>query len=129
MEDGPMSRQVNFFAGPEDSAAFNSWLLDTFPDWEVVFYDSSLHQASGSISQRITAELLGKDTICLVPKWAKDKLKYTPPGSMVALDLFDSPVLEYSPCRVEPEKGCVKTGRIYWAFRGGLGPSEKKHVA
>jgi hypothetical protein len=48
---------------------------------------------------------------------------------MVSLDLFDSPVLEYSPSVVKTDKGCIKVGRIYWAFRGELVRSEKKQIA
>lgn len=124
-----MSRQVNFFAAPEDAAVFHSWLLTTFPDMAIVFYDSVLHQAAGGVPQPIKAEFLGEQIVCVVPVWAKDRLVYCPAGSMVALDLFDSPVLEYSPSVVEVDKGCVKAGRIYWGFRGHLDRPEKKQIA
>ena len=128
-EDGPMSKQVNFFAAVEDAAAFHSWLLSTFPDMAVVFDVSAHHLAAGGVLQPIAAELLGIQIACLVPAWATDRLTYCPPSSMVTLDLFDSPVLEYSPSVVEADKGCIKVGRIYWPYHGELEPAEKKQIA
>jgi len=124
-----MSKQINLFAAPEDAAAFHSWLLATFPDWAVMFIVSALNPAAGGVPQPIAARILGQETVCLVPEWGKDRLVYSPPDSMVSLDLFDSPALEYIPCAIEVDKGCVKVGRIYWAYCGELERAEKKQTA
>ena len=123
-----MSRQVNFFAATEDVVFFNSWLMTTFPDMTVVFYDSARFEATGGVPQAITGDLLREETVCLVPVWAKDRLSYCPQGSMVSVDLLDSPVLEYSPSVVEEDKECIRIGRIYWAFLGKLDHPEKKQI-
>lgn len=123
-----MSRQINFFAAEIDAAAFHIWLLTEFPDMAVIFLDSALHQEAGSAPQPMSAALLGQETVCLIPAWAKDSIVYCPPDSMISLEQFDSPVLEYSPSVVEADKECVKVGRIYWAFRGNLKKHEKKQI-
>ncbi len=123
-----MNRQLNCFAAPEDAAGFHSWLLTTFPDMAVVYDDSAAHQ-TGRVPQPLRAALLGLETVYLIPEWAKDRLVYSPPGSMVALDLFDSPVLTYSPSVIQTDKECIEAGRIYWGFRGHIERLEKKQIA
>jgi hypothetical protein len=124
-----MSKQVNFFAAPEDAASFHSWLLSTFPDMFLVFDVSARQLAAGGAPLPISAALLGQEKVCLIPAWAKDRLVYFPPGSMATLDSFDSPVLEYIPSIVPTDREWVKVGRIYWAYLGDLDRAEKQQIA
>jgi hypothetical protein len=73
---------------------------------------SAVHQAGG-VPHLLRAALLGLETVYLIPEWAKDRLVYSPPGSIVALDLFDAPILEYSSSVVQADKECIEAGRIY----------------
>lgn len=123
-----MSQQVNFYAAGEDTVSFHSWLITSFPDMEVVFSDSARHSSVGGVPQPMTPELLGQETVCLVPSWANNKLVYHPAGSLVSLDLFDSPAIEYTPSIVEAADECVTVGRIYWAFTGRIEQPQRRQI-
>jgi hypothetical protein len=123
-----MSRQINFLAGPEDLEQFHSWLMATFPEMSTVPWKADSEGARRVLSSAQTASSLGHMSLVLVPSWAVDKLVFRPSGSKVTVDLYSSPVLEYSPPSVDDSSNSLKVGRIYWAFTDSLEPQQQRDI-
>jgi hypothetical protein len=123
-----MSRQINFFAAPEDLAEFHRWLIDTFPDMYAVLRNADREGASDVLPLARMPSSLGQASIALVPSWAVDKLVFRPPGSKVTVDLFASPVLEYESPRADEASDALKVGRVYWAYTGTLSPHQQRDI-
>lgn len=123
-----MKRQINFFAAPEDANDFHCWLQSSFRNFSCISDSALIHVDVAKKSQLSTDTSLGQATVYLIPEWANDRIIYMPAGSLVALEVLDSPVLEYSPSIYHADKSCIEAGRIYWGFRGELARHEKRQI-
>jgi len=123
-----MKRQLNFFATTTDSIIFHNWLMNSFPEIAVVNYNVSSQPATPIVACVMTPEMHLQGTVCLVTTWAADRLVTTPPGSLVSLDIFSSPVVEYTPPTIDDTNMCVQVGRIYWAYQGTLDRIQTKQI-
>jgi hypothetical protein len=123
-----MSRQINFFAAPEDLTEFHSWLIAIFPEMSAVLIDADRKGADRIRPLTGMANSLGQVGIYLIPSWALDSIVLCPPGSKITVRSSSSPVLEYDPPCADEASGSLKVGRVYWDYSGPLSAHQKRDI-
>lgn len=122
-----MSKQVNFYAGPEDLALFHTWLLAEFPGILFVWGNTNRERATAILPLADHMNAIGHERIFLIPSWAADKVVFYRADSLVTVNSYASPVIEYTP-PLDESGQCLKVGRVYFAFTGPLEQDQKEDI-
>lgn len=127
-----MSRQINFYAAPEDTERIHQWLLSEFPGLTLV------SQRKGPREHTIPADASQPQAFwrypvsLLVPAWAKQSLQVDDlspkfPGQYI-VSCRTSPVIEYEPCHWDEAERIVTSSRFFWAYPGELPEEATKEI-
>lgn len=126
-----MSKQLNFFATATDSAALHNYLHDTIPAL-IVIHKSTILQRSYELTPIAnTAHLDEFGEVFLVLSCLVQAVRYFDDPNTVTnppVDVKNSPVIEYTPSKLNERKDTLKVGRIYWAFGGQLESSLNRQI-
>lgn len=122
-----MSRQINFYAAPADTARIHQWLLAEFPGLTLVSQRRGPAEHMVPVDASAECAFWRYPVSLLVPAWAKPRLAAKYLGDRFAnefiISAHDSPVIEYHPCLWDEENQIATASRFYWAYAGEL-PAE-----
>jgi hypothetical protein len=122
-----MSKQVNFFGEPEELQEFHEWLLREFPSMAVIPIDRG---SRSELAPMPVSRLPGLDgMVFLVPEWGLSRFGLRQLSSTTwRVEVFESPVIEYTLPKLDVPRNMVSCGRLYWGYRGPASREEIRDV-
>jgi hypothetical protein len=119
-----MSRQINFYAAPEDTERMHQWLLSEFPGLSLVSQRKGPREHTVPVDASEPKAFWRYPVSLLVPAWAKQLLHVEDlspefPGQYI-VSCRTSPVIEYQPCHWDEAERIATSSRFFWAYPGEL---------
>ncbi len=119
-----MSRQINFYAAPEDTERIHQWLLAEFPGLTLVSQRRGPREHTVPIDASLPRAFWHYPVSLLVPVWFKPLLRIEDlgerfPGEFI-INALDNPVIEYRPGEWDESQKIAIPTRFYWAYKGPL---------
>lgn len=119
-----MSRQINFYAAPEDTERIHQWLLTEFPGLTLVSQRRGPREHTIPLDASTPEAFWRYPVSLLVPSWAKpllcvDDMSPKFPDQF-KVNYHSSPVIEYEPCHWDDVAKIASSSRFYWAYSGDL---------
>ena len=127
-----MSRQINFYAAPEDTERIHQWLLSEFPGLTLVSQRKGPREHTIPVDASQPRAFWRYPVSLLVPAWAKpllhvEDLSPNFPGQYI-VSCRTSPVIEYEPCHWDEAERIATSSRFFWAYPGELPDDATKQI-
>lgn len=119
-----MSRQINFYAAPEDTENIHQWLLTEFPGLTLVSQRRGPREHTVPIDASLPGAFWHYPVSLLLPAWFKPLLRIEDLGERFPGEFFvsehENPVIEYRPGGWDESQKIATSTRFYWAYKGPL---------
>lgn len=127
-----MSRQINFYAAPEDTERIHQWLLSEFPGLSLVSQRKGPREHTIPVDASEPKAFWRYPVSLLVPAWAKQSLHVEDlspefPGQYI-VSCRTSPVIEYEPCHWDETERIATSSRFFWAYPGELSDEATRQI-
>lgn len=127
-----MSRQINFYAAPEDTEQIHQWLLSEFPGLAIVSQRKGPREHTIPVDASEPKAFWRYPVSLLVPAWAKPSLHVEDlspkfPGQYI-VSCRNSPVIEYEPCHWDETERIATSSRFFWAYPGELSDEATRQI-
>lgn len=128
-----MSRQINFYAAPEDTERIHQWLLSEFPGLTLVSQRKGPRENTIPVDASEPKAFWRYPVSLLVPAWAKRLLHVEdlspkfPNQYIVSCRI--SPVIEYAPCHWDEAERIAASSRLFWAYPGELPDEATRQIS
>lgn len=127
-----MSRQINFYAAPEDTEQIHQWLLSEFPGLALVSQRKGPREHTIPVDASEPRAFWRYPVSLLVPAWAKQHLHVEDlspkfPNQYI-VSCRTSPVIEYEPCHWDDAERIATSSRFFWAYPGELPDESTRQI-